>query len=138
MRINVSSLAYSWLIALVFLALINVWAHPPVEASQPHNAEVILSTQILSADQIDLEQLKATAWCALDSDQVAVMSLAGEVRRFRGSMAIAPEWRGESLTDVVQKDRLENCAGLRLEQLDAIGYTPASERAALAFLFSDR
>lgn len=135
MRINAASIAYSWLMAICFLGLISVWTQPPATAETAKSI-VELSTQLLTAESGNLEHIKATAWCALESNQIAVLKTQTMVREFRGSMAIAPEWRGEPLQKPVQ-NRLENCIALRLEQTGKNRNIPGSERAALAFLFSD-
>lgn len=129
---NVTSVVLSWLIAIGFLGLISIWSQPP--ATPPHAPALIkLSDQILQAAQSDISVLKASAWCALDSGQEAVLKTAHKELRFRGSMAIAPHWRGESLQNDEQA-RLEDCVALRLEQLN----NNRRSGSALAFLFSDR
>lgn len=135
MKFNAASIAYSWIIAVCFLGLISVWAQPPA-ADTPKPSLIELPSQILSAAHSDLEYLKASAWCALESDQVAVLKTSREEKHFRGSMAIAPHWRGEPLQQTEQ-ERLNNCVALRLEQTGKNRNLPGSERAALAFLFSD-
>lgn len=135
MRINASSIAYSWIIALAFMGLIAVWSQPPVTPAEPP-AVIELPGQILTAAHSDLEYLKASAWCALETQQVAVLKTTGDEMRFRGSMAIAPHWRGVEL----QKDeqsRLDNCVTLRLDQVRGNGDLGGSDRAALTFLFPD-
>ncbi len=136
MRVNTSSIVYSWLLALVFFAIINVWANPPVEASQAKST-VKLSNQLLSDGQMDLAQIKAAAWCALDSHQVAVMTVDGQTRKFRGSMGIAPEWNGEKAELHETQNHLDSCIALRLEQVAKNESTPGCDRSALTFLFSD-
>ncbi len=136
MRINASSIAYSWIIAIGFLGLISVWTQPPGTTEKAPSL-IELPSQILSAAHSDLEYVKASAWCALDSQQVAVLKTASEQKHFRGSMAIAPHWQGAPLPQSEQ-ERLDNCIALRMEQTGRNRDLPGSERAALAFLFSDR
>lgn len=135
MRLNISSLAYGWIIAICFLGLISVWTQPPA-VGNTHSNLIELTDLDLPADYRDLEHLKAAAWCALESNQTAVLKLQGEERRFRGSMALAPHWHGQPLQQGEQS-RLENCVALRVEHYRSHRDQPASERAALAFLFSD-
>lgn len=135
-RINTTSILLSWIIAIGFLGFISVWSQPPA-APAPSRSVVELPGRILSAAHSDLDSLQARAWCALGSRQVAVLKTATDELRFRGSMAIAPHWRGESLKDAEQS-RLNDCVALRLEQMRSNRNLPGSERAALAILFSDR
>lgn len=136
MRFNATSIACSWIIAVCFLGMISTWSQPPAaDTAKPSLIE--LPGQILSAAHSDLEHLSASAWCALESNQVAVLKTARDEKQFRGAMAIAPHWRGEPLQQSEQ-ERLNNCVALRLEQTGKNRNLPGSERAALAFLFSDR
>lgn len=135
-RINITSIVLSWIIAIGFLGLISVWSQPPAAPARPPSV-IELSARNLSTAHSDLDSLQARAWCALDSRQVATLKTATKELRFHGSMAMAPHWRGEPLKGAEQT-RLNDCVALRLAQMRGIRNLPGSERAALAFLFSDR
>lgn len=136
MRITFSSLAASWILALGFLVIISIWAQPSAPSGQSHTL-VELTGLSPSAEHIELDRIKATAWCALESRQIAVLKLPGQELRFRGSMALAPNWQGEPLQQPDQH-RLDHCISLRLQDLYRRAHLPASERSAIGFLFPDR
>jgi len=136
MRFTLSSIAASWILALSFLAVIGIWTQPSVSVSPPKTLVELTGLQ-QSGQHMELDRIKATAWCALASQQIAVLKLPGQELQFRGSMALAPGWHGEPLQRQDQ-NRLDNCISLRLQDLHQRANLPASERSALAFLFPDR
>ncbi|MEZ5510628.1 MAG: hypothetical protein R3F47_12140 [Gammaproteobacteria bacterium] len=136
MRLNLSSLATSWILALGFLATIGVWTQPSVSGGQSKTLVELTGLQ-QSGEHMELDRIKATAWCALESRQIAVLKLPGQELRVRGSMALAPGWQGEPLQQQDQR-RIDNCISLRLQDLHRRANLPASERSAIGFLFPDR
>src|SRR5690606_1029584 len=74
MRFTLSSIAASWILALSFLAVIGIWTQPSVSVSPPKTLVELTGLQ-QSGQHMELDRIKATAWCALASQQIAVLKL---------------------------------------------------------------
>jgi len=134
MRISVGSLTFSWIIAFCLLGLISVWSHPPLQAADSRIIEIPALTS--SLDISDREHLQATAWCALDKNQIARVSVQGQNEDYRGAMAIAPQWQGQPLTGL-KAHLLEDCVKARLSRIRPDNADPSHNESSFAYLFSN-
>ncbi|MFZ5603860.1 MAG: hypothetical protein ACOY7J_15525 [Pseudomonadota bacterium] len=133
MRINLRSIAFSWMFALGLLGLLLLLGAPNV--ARTGTPDVIeLPGQLAPAGKDQLTSLQSTIWCALESGQTVRLSVEGRQMQFHGAMAIAPEWRGKALPAPQQK-RVDHCVQQRLQQLAGTGRE--GHRAALTFLFTN-
>ena len=133
MRISAGSLAFSWIIALFLLAGIGMISRPPLHEDR---VQIIPFPALTTApDAHQIAYLRARVWCALEGNQVASINIQGQEQRFRGAMAIAPQWRGDSLpqkADALVKD----CVHSRIDSHDVKSKPGNGVPASLAFAFS--
>ena len=133
MRISAGSLAFSWIVALFLLAGIGILSRPPLHDNRVQIVPFPALTTAQNAHQITY--LRARVWCALEGNQIASISIQGREQRFRGAMAIAPQWRGASLpqqTDALVKD----CVHSRINSPEVKTMSRNGVPASLAFAFS--
>ena len=131
---NIRSIGASWVIALCLLGLFSMLKQPEVSDSR-EEALIKVPTEQAPETEEQLSELEAKVWCALDGNQVAVVTFRGQQRSLSGAMAIAPQWNGSHL-DADQEERLQPCVQQRLSQLAASSAQQERERPVMDYLFT--
>jgi hypothetical protein len=134
---TIKSIAASWIIALCLLGLISLLKQPTAEVNSTKEPIITIPGESSPQNSVQLTELEAQVWCALDGDQMAQLSFQGKPHSLHGAMAIMPTWKGQALNDS-QRNLLASCIDLRLHHLAKLNgnNTNHDNNPAMDYLFT--